>query len=121
MTYESGQSARGNYDLPDFRLALFKHIDRIGMLFSEKVSDGNQQRHLNISRVDAVEFLEEMLSPYHDPKYIEEVKDVKNDETTNADDRTYSKTKYGALIRLLARKRLLPEEEDELNEGRPNL
>lgn len=119
MSQLSGRDRiKGSIDLPDFRLVLFKHLDRMGMLFAEAPTNGQHEKFLNISRLSAVEFLEALMDPYQDSVYKDDVKTIVDDKSTNEDDYRYARRKFTAIIKLLGRKRFLPEEsESEVLEG----
>lgn len=97
-------------DITDYRTVLFLHINRIGTLFSESVNNmtnpGAAQKFLEFSQARAVDFLEALLSPFLDEIYENE---KKNNGTVFE--------KFASLIRLIGRKRMLPTEEEMLEEG----
>lgn len=119
MSQLSGKDRiKGSIDLPDFRLVLFKHLDRMGMLFAEPPITGQQEKFLNISRLSAVEYLEALMTPYHDEIYKNEAASIKDDPLKMDDDYRYARMKFTAIIKLLGRKRFLPEEsESDVLEG----
>ena len=107
----------------EYKINLSKHIDRIGMLFSMAVSE----RHTNLklaqrimvdNQITSINFLEKMLQPYPDGQYMNEIGVVKLSNDTLNDRQIYAEKKFGLLMELMQRKRMLIEETvEEVKEG----
>ena len=107
----------------EYKINLSKHIDRIGMLFSMAVSE----RHTNLklaqrimvdNQITSINFLEKMLQPYLDGQYMNEIGVVKLSNDTLNDRQIYAEKKFGLLMELMQRKRMLIEETvEEVKEG----
>lgn len=102
----------------EYKINLSKQIDRIADMFSQKIDE----RHTNMAKAQsilissqlvAVNFLERMLQPYQDDKYKEALKGIRNEHKKGKgvnDKQVFTEEKFGLLLELMSRKRMLMEE-----------
>ena len=109
MAFEEGrQGGKGNMDMPDYRLVLFRHMDRVCQLFAAIPNDGKHQLVINIVKADAVKLMAALLKPYWDVEYNSEIEKLEKDDAVG---------RFAALTMMLMRKGFLPEEDTWLEEG----
>lgn len=95
-----------SFDKIDFKWALIRHIDRIGNLTSMTQSDKQatlQEREALLSL--SVKLFENMLIPYVDDKYKNELEEKKFEQ--QGKELAAALHKYGCLMRLLKRRGFL--------------
>lgn len=117
QSYKSGEI--------EYKVSVSKQIDRIAELFSQKMDERSNvrqtQKVMIESQTIAINIFERMLQPYHDEDYKTAIKKLKEEMKTiegMTQKQEFAEKKFGLLMELMNRKRMLMEETvEEVQEG----